>query len=734
MIKLAGLVLFAFGSTAGVGGTLTHRGNPTGQAEDPPLKVVAWDPPATSIDVGYVRMAKALLGNGLADPRRGVFSKVMVSLGDGAGSGPHPMEGFGWVLPGGRRAVLLDGLECAITSVVAPLAIDSIFSPKGDSKPIPVSPLAVNGWTEAEPALLLLAGRADLAERAFHGRASNGMEQPAYLLAEALRSRYTMQVAESLIDHTDTEGANWARLLLTSLLVEAQQGAKPSHPELTRITPDLDMSRGLYRDMVGRVEHPKPVKIDLDAVRKLDTKRRIAFYLDNLDEIAGRQYSQPGDIDFNMDPLFKAILDEGQAMIPGLIEALQNDTRYTRSISFFREFFAQRKIHSVRNAVRELISQIWPSSFRWMNGDAVSTAIALRTAWNSQARFSEPERWADVLADDKADPSSWLRASFYLVSPLDEVRHGGWVQLSREPNSPMKGEALRASRGAEIANLMDKRAVQLVDTPIRSTLEMNTRAMGLDIGHCLAKWAPRSHVQTLAALAHRVLADVGSYGDYFETIYGRAFGDLTTDRVLQGDRTALSDYAEASKYFKMNNWVDIGLYRMFWSFPQDLEVQKLAVEALRPEEQSLISPDPAKPQQAMFYFMGNALHSPMLTVPTFRKILSEGIQNEAVAGMAWSEPESNYEGLRFKFDGGANGSVGPSTVPSGQPSGKQVQVTVGDYLAQVAEGIAGAPAYCLIWEPSKRKTAKQELVKWLLTDKHDWLVAAKASPFYRDTY
>ncbi len=79
-------------------------------ARAPAISNVAWTPPPTTVDPEYVRVAKDLLGNGLADPRGGRFSHVTVMLGDGLGRPQQPLKGPGWVLPDGKSAVLMDGL------------------------------------------------------------------------------------------------------------------------------------------------------------------------------------------------------------------------------------------------------------------------------------------------------------------------------------------------------------------------------------------------------------------------------------------------------------------------------------------------------------------------------------------------------------------------------------------------------------------------------------------------
>ncbi len=70
------------------GGALLWRasGSAKDQRREPEIVSIAWTPPSTTVDPDYVKAAKALLGNGLADPRKGKFCHVKVSIGNAAWS------------------------------------------------------------------------------------------------------------------------------------------------------------------------------------------------------------------------------------------------------------------------------------------------------------------------------------------------------------------------------------------------------------------------------------------------------------------------------------------------------------------------------------------------------------------------------------------------------------------------------------------------------------------------
>ncbi len=343
------------------------------QSKEPEVVSSDWTPPNTSIDADYVIAAKALLGNGLADPRKGRFCHVRVSIGDAAWSPEAVKEGYGWVDPDGKHAVLFDGVEYPIQSIPAPADLESIVKRGAGGAGIHTpSPIDVGTSSVVLPALLLLVGRTDLAEALFKSRPRGYSNSGAGYLFTHLAQRYNMLAAQALISRKDAEGVEWSRELF---LVDTVR-EKANLPAVRDVTVDRDESveyaNKLFHDFRRRVDHPKAEPIDLVALRKQDQAHQIATLVEDLDTVEGKQMSQPGGAEFYEEPVYGALVKEGQAAVPALIDAFQNDDRFSRTVSYGRNFFPMRSIHTVKDV-----------AWRLMCGNlAERHPLAIRTAQN----------------------------------------------------------------------------------------------------------------------------------------------------------------------------------------------------------------------------------------------------------------------------------------------------------------------------------------------------------------
>jgi hypothetical protein len=75
-----------------------------------------------------------------------------------------------------------------------------------------------------------------------------------------------------------------------------------------------------------------------------DRAGRIAALVRDLEEVAARQWGQPGGVSLDGDPVIEAIAKEGNDAVDPLLACLEADRRLTRSVSFGRDFSLYRHL------------------------------------------------------------------------------------------------------------------------------------------------------------------------------------------------------------------------------------------------------------------------------------------------------------------------------------------------------------------------------------------------------
>ena len=69
---------------------------------------------------------------------------------------------------------------------------------------------------------------------------------------------------------------------------------------------------------------------------------RVAKLIRDLDQVAARQWGQPGGVILGESPIIKDLIAQGDAAVEPLIRAFRFDDRLTRSVGFHRDFFRSR--------------------------------------------------------------------------------------------------------------------------------------------------------------------------------------------------------------------------------------------------------------------------------------------------------------------------------------------------------------------------------------------------------
>jgi hypothetical protein len=207
-----------------------------------------------------------------------------------------------------------------------------------------------------------------------------------------------------------------------------------------------------------------------------DPAQLIPTLLRELDQVAERQGGQPGGVDLAADPVVRDLIGLGDEAVEPLLDALEHDDRFTRSVHFFRDFVHHRSVIRVYEAAYVALASILERDFFVVaaTGDDLSArgeqrrqalVTAIRTYWQRFGTMPLEERWYATLADDDLDASEWATAGAAITSPIgSDATRASMVRwrFDRAPtDAGLRGEPLRDERTPSVAALLDARLGEL---------------------------------------------------------------------------------------------------------------------------------------------------------------------------------------------------------------------------------------------------------------------------------
>ncbi len=698
-----------------------------------------WTPPKTDLPESLVTATKDLLGNGLSDPRGGTFSKVVVEVGDAAWSGLAKHEVYGWLLPGGKKVVLLDGLTYDVISTSGAAQFSDIYRERKpaaggmnfSAKSFPRTNMAVpiTSPSLATVSLLLVRGETKLAEEVFKPY-KNAVFTPALTLFIHFLDRYRMQVGQCMMVRRDKEALGYAQKLAVVSELRVRRG-HDYPPGMVSWELDAREPKLLLKDAERRVAHPKQ-PIDLQSLAKLDQKTRIQILLENLDETGAKQWGQPGGIDWNQDAITNAIIKEGEAAVPALLDHIETDERFTRSVSFGRDFAPGRTIQTVRAAAWSCLSIIWPTARTTKTGTQKEIVTELRALWTKSAKLSGQERWLNIFRDDSGGPRNWLSAGKTLVARNSYGNPSSYPTIGDIRKVPLYGEPLRQKYGKEIDDLYERRIAKMASLePLKDTSQIYAMSEGMDLAHAYFQWNPAKAMAQLRLVSENALKmrdQWKTHGEYAEEILARPFANIIADRVRSGDPTAASDF-EAVMALTAKRGPAAESFKPLWTVPDDPSIQKVGEHVFAKILSHLQSSNRSEAGQYMYAISGY-LRVPLLKSPAFRTFLARAINSKGYVGQMWVTSNQSQSTLAYSIGVGGSGSMGlPAGTSVAGISAEKVSITLGDYCAQMATAVKACPPFLGVWPEARRASARRQQIAWLESSEIDWGSVSK-SPFY----
>ena len=423
----------------------------------PPRQAEPWTPPRTGLPKFLASATAMLCDQGLADPRGCEYRAIRIVLGNVWGGKGQEASTHGWVLPAAdgkppRHAIAWSGLVYPLAGLGDPADLDAdvrALAVAGDAaaKGQGSRRWGFNGFgtnnegsaidvTSLHPikvCLLLRLGRGDLAEAAWAagGGLSTGPKPAGARSKPDLNSygisylglagdlawyRFDRAICAHMRGDDELALADVRALDAFALAVDARAEAMGfARPDRQvppgQVAPYIEFLDQLpdFRDdqerrARERANPPPPVAGD-------GREAKVAALIRDLDQVAARQWGQPGGVVLGESPIIKDLIAQGDAAVEPLIRAFRSEHRLTRSVGFHRDFSRHRHILPADQAAYTALTGILktttfaPTDPNEPGRKPISReelANQIQAYWERNRACPLVERWYQTLADDEA--------------------------------------------------------------------------------------------------------------------------------------------------------------------------------------------------------------------------------------------------------------------------------------------------------------------------------------------
>ncbi len=518
---------------------------------EPPHQHDDWIAPPGKVPDEFVKAARLLFEQGLADPRGCEYRAIEVRT-DGGVTPTH-----GWVLPirqgdEQRYAVCWNGLVYALVCCgkQADLGDDvrsAIARAENGTRPEP-------GWQpsndearavwhktlgtadELATALLLRRGEGGLASDLWAAKPHKRALRYFYaLLARQFVETWLQRLQGAHRRGGDSVALRDARRLMAFFKVasvEAKASAPDGEWDVRRLFQNREQLSDLLADQERRARAgPRPAVVCVGPGRHPDAAQRIAALIARLDE-ADEYHQYRG---WTNDAVVQALVREGEPALEPLLQCYAEDRRLTRAVHTLRHDRGDESTQcpNVRQAARAAIDDIlerlhvepFRSDFLPAEATPRQEAAAIRDHVKNAKRLPFAERCFNLLADD-AKPERWEGAALVLTHDVennDRPRTAVWsaAAFGVGDNGPKPlGEQLRGQANPSVTELLLRRIDQSDGRSRTGLIQL------------LNDWEPQAARGPLVAQMTRT-RQAEDWAAYVRCVI---------DRYQLGDRKALDDY------------------------------------------------------------------------------------------------------------------------------------------------------------------------------------------------
>jgi hypothetical protein len=696
----------------------------------PPQQNAPWPHGADAL----LKAAATLFEQGLADPRGLEYREIEIAVGSPWDGGGYPLKTHGWILPNsgkdGQFAVAWNGLVYPVISLghSANLHNDWEAISNGKDRNSVMSLRSVSERSAVhfgvlEPikvVLLLRLGETELARRLWELVPHDENDPYLALAGDWLWNAFERATTAHMRGDDRLALADARMLAKIQPLIEAeakQRGFKPDTDYSN--SPSSKQIWALLADCERRVvnqKNPSPPKND------------IAALIDDLQNVDARQDGQPGGVSLARDPRVEVLVKRGAEAVEPLLDAMENDTRLTRSVSFGRDFHRSRHLISVSDAAYAALVDLLRIDFRTYGEDGKPLSwkeivTKIRAYWVRMGGLSPAERFYAMLRDDKVGKDQWLQAAANIVQPTDVESHGGWTTIpKREPGQKvvLRGESLRDGRAPSVSQLLAQRSDDIAAIRTNSTAE---HFLYLDAGQIalyLADWDKTAATSTLKKRLSRAWSigaqpnDILAFNGNPVAHFGTMIAKMTLARARCGDETAFDEYAA---------WIQrVELKGVYFGVE---ELQKpLTQGAAHPSIEQAIDylfNDPKSPWSNVLaegngFWLLDFWQTPLPDTAAFRKQALRALTDKSLAGDITFHPRKDWDSrmeAQVEIKGLGFGFRGSNDDPDTPPPGQKASFRVCDAYAYFYSQYQNGPKFQLFWPEKKRDVGVLACLKWL---------------------
>lgn len=744
-------------------------------------------PARASLPELFLSASNKLFEQGLADPGGGEYREleiVIVNLGGQS----TPARIHAWLMPSRKGAertcVAWNGLVYAVTSVgeKADLRADVLELIRADeaaraklkserpNSPFYRSQHAIpNGYSASQAsllpvksALLLRLGEEELAAMiwdawtaGFAGTSANNIESkdPYLMLASDWAWALFDRAVNSHMKGDDKTALSSTRLLASiegQIETEAERrGFKKQdayNGGAPRYLTFLQPLGALLRDQERRAREGRRSRASLAEIERIpDKSARINALISELDEVAARQWGQPGGVNLRDDAIVKALLAQGEDAVRPLLTALESDERLTRSVSYHRSFFTHRHLISVAETAYAVLTEILKTTSFARSEDNISIesvegrrklAARIRAYLEKYARGTIEERWYGVLSDDGASADEWMQAAANIVyvshyqgtppawvfttAPVPSVRNARGISL--------RGEPLRGKSSPSVAELFARRMTELAERKAE-TQPFQNLSTATNFALALLAWEGPSALPQVRSfqnfLKGRYEATNAKTDVYNRSYLRGMLVSLYLKRFEVKDRTAFSEYVEWLCSIRPEEAGEglIYLFTPMWRYANHAEMTQAAGRMFAQSGSPWLPLIDAENRES--FYRGKLLETPMLNLKSFRERVLEGLADKTVVGtlrpgrtIAGDRFDLNVENTYTALLVGASNSVSayfpiPANDARAARATEPLSIRVCDVYASRLVRLNGAPPFQIYWTEAERDRAIAELVTFI---------------------
>jgi len=690
------------------------------QAQEPPV-VVRTLPPVAPLEVkdsklpaDFIAAIKKFVGQGIPDARGGELRTAKIAQVPNYPGMPNQVDMIGWVMPanenGIQQVVTMFGSVYPIVSPGEPISVDEAYSKSVDlDQYMGEFSRAMMDRSLSKVVMLVIAGETEKADQYFEtlksggsgGWIANANNYETILGQLFFNSNYATVIRYG-------RDAEWKHALTAAIRSKFCESQSAPQQRLY-----YGMGTGQVRtdqiilDLERRIKENRPVPSIIDIVALEPEARRKAL----IQALDGTVKLDPQESQLSIAGL---INEEGEAIIPDLVEAYRTDDRVAFGMN--EGGFANGAPRPVRNLIHQHLAALWvgmPSlPYNSLEGRYERTANFWSARWKEHSKLSAGQRYLNSISDLKVSDRS---ASESLQGLFTKGTGGGKVVYT-PGKVPIILDQLTDAERKKLGDAIEKRIIRFGD-PIERNPDFN--AVGeLCIG--LAHINGKDAVPALRQFSLEVLAKLeGGREDSVWSQYGNALGAVISQRIALGDeRAAMIDYKAALANFSIKNVLNAEALRTGWEHPNNGAVQDLVASTLFRAITNLRSEGGYEVSRS-YVMLNNLYRDAWFGSLGIRRVVADMVTDNTALGTVKTSNRDSYVSAEYTYPNGRGSTSYPKETKNLVADG-EMTLFAGDLSIMQFDNRLRDMKFVLATPEEARKAFRADFAKKLKDKGFDW--------------